>query len=100
MSRVLVVEDEAHLAQGLRFNLEAEGYSVHVADRGEEALALLLQQKEVFDALILDVMLPDINGKAVCELVKQDPTMSDIKIICISGLVEEDKIEELKEADL
>jgi excisionase family DNA binding protein len=50
------------------------------------------------DLIILDVMLPDINGKAVCELVKQDPTMSDIKIICISGLVEEDKIEELKEA--
>jgi DNA-binding response OmpR family regulator len=50
------------------------------------------------DLMVLDVMLPDINGKAVCELVKQDPTMRDIKIICISGLVEEDKIEELKAA--
>ena len=44
------------------------------------------------DLIILDVMLPDINGKAVCELIRQDPTMSDIKIICISGMVEEDKI--------
>ena len=41
-------------------------------------------------------MLPDINGQAVCELIRKDPTMSDIKIICISGLIEEDKIDELK----
>ena len=50
------------------------------------------------DLIILDVMLPDINGKAVCELIRSDPTMQDIKIICISGLVEEDKIQELKDA--
>ncbi len=51
MSRVLVVEDEAHLAQGLRFNLEAEGHSVHITGKGEEALELLLKNKEEFDAL-------------------------------------------------
>ena len=50
------------------------------------------------DLIILDVMLPDINGQAVCELIRQDPTMADIKIICISGMVEEDKIAELKKA--
>jgi two-component system, OmpR family, response regulator RpaA len=50
------------------------------------------------DLIILDVMLPDINGKAVCELIRSDPTMQDIKIICISGMVEEDKIQELKDA--
>ena len=71
MSRVLVVEDEAHLAQGLRFNLEAEGHSVHVTDRGEEALALLLQEKEAFDALILDVMLPGKDGFAVARELRQ-----------------------------
>jgi DNA-binding response OmpR family regulator len=65
MSRLLVVEDEAHLAQGLRFNLEAEGHSVHVTDKGEEALALLLNDNEAFDALILDVMLPGKDGFAV-----------------------------------
>jgi len=64
MSRILVVEDEAHLAQGLRFNLEAEGYSVQVTDRGEEALSLL-HGNEGFDALILDVMLPGKNGFAI-----------------------------------
>jgi DNA-binding response OmpR family regulator len=62
MSRLLVVEDEAHLAQGLRFNLEAEGHSVQVTDKGEEALALLLRDNQAFDALILDVMLPGKNG--------------------------------------
>jgi DNA-binding response OmpR family regulator len=71
MSRVLVVEDEAHLAQGLRFNLEAEGHSVHVTDRGEEALTLLLREKKVFDALILDVMLPGKDGFSVARELRQ-----------------------------
>jgi DNA-binding response OmpR family regulator len=58
MSRVLVVEDEAHLAQGLRFNLEAEGYSAEVVADGEAATDRLLSKKENFDAIVLDIMLP------------------------------------------
>ena len=58
MSRVLVVEDEAHLAQGLRFNLEAEGYSAEVVGDGEAATERLLDKKENFDAVVLDIMLP------------------------------------------
>jgi DNA-binding response OmpR family regulator len=65
MSRVLIVEDEAHLAQGLQFNLEAEGYSVNVARDGETALNLLLRRKEEFDLVVLDVMLPGKDGFAV-----------------------------------
>jgi DNA-binding response OmpR family regulator len=71
MSKVLVVEDEAHLAQGLRFNLEAEGHSVHVAGKGEEALELLLEKKEDFDALVLDVMLPGKDGFTVARELRQ-----------------------------
>ena len=71
MSRVLVVEDEANLAQGLRFNLEAEGHSVRVTDRGEEALQLLLQNKEQFDALVLDVMLPGKDGFTVARELRE-----------------------------
>lgn len=71
MSRILLVEDEAHLAQGLRFNLEAEGHSVHVTDEGEEALKLLLKDKESFDALVLDVMLPGKNGFAVAQELRK-----------------------------
>jgi len=65
MSRVLIVEDEAHLANGLCFNIQAEGHSAQVASDGETAIELLLKQKEVFDAMILDVMLPGKNGFAV-----------------------------------
>lgn len=60
MARLLIVEDEAHLAQGLLFNLQAEGHQVAVESDGEAALAALRAQP--FDAVILDVMLPGKNG--------------------------------------
>jgi DNA-binding response OmpR family regulator len=67
MSRILVVEDEAHIANGLRFNLEAEGHSVTVTEKGEEALKFLLDKssQENFDVLVLDVMLPGKDGFTV-----------------------------------
>ena len=65
MSRVLVVEDEAHLAQGLRFNLEAEGYAAEVVGDGESATDRLLEKKENFDAVVLDIMLPGKDGFSV-----------------------------------
>jgi len=65
MSRVLVVEDEAHLAQGLRFNLEAEGYVAEVVGDGEAATNRLLEKKENFDAVVLDIMLPGKDGFSV-----------------------------------
>jgi DNA-binding response OmpR family regulator len=65
MSRVLVVEDEAHLAQGMRFNLEAEGYAAEVVGDGEAATDRLLDKKENFDAVVLDIMLPGKDGFSV-----------------------------------
>jgi DNA-binding response OmpR family regulator len=65
MSRVLVVEDEAHIAQGLRFNLEAEGYAAEVVGDGEAATDRLLEKKESFDAVVLDIMLPGKDGFSV-----------------------------------
>jgi DNA-binding response OmpR family regulator len=65
MSLILVVEDEPHLAQGLRYNLEAEGHSVELTESGEDALVLLLKEKREFDAVILDVMLPGKDGFTV-----------------------------------
>jgi DNA-binding response OmpR family regulator len=65
MSRVLVVEDELHLAEGLRFNLEAEGYAAEVVGDGEGATDKLLQRKEPFDVVVLDIMLPGKDGFAV-----------------------------------
>ncbi len=71
MTRILVVEDEAHLAEGLRFNLEQEGYSVVVNGNGEEALKRLLDGKESFDALVLDVMLPGRDGFEVARALRE-----------------------------
>jgi two-component system alkaline phosphatase synthesis response regulator PhoP len=65
MSRILVVEDEQHLAEGLRFNLEAEGYDVDVVDNGEEALQRLTAEPARYDLVVLDVMLPGIDGFTV-----------------------------------
>jgi DNA-binding response OmpR family regulator len=65
MNRVLIVEDEAHIAEGLRFNLEAEGYEAHVVPSGEEALELLLSGQMPFDVMVLDVMLPGKDGFSV-----------------------------------
>ncbi|HVO81496.1 MAG TPA: response regulator, partial [Terriglobales bacterium] len=65
MSRVLIVEDEAHLAKGLQFNLEADGHSVQLVGDGERALDLLLKERQDFDVVVLDVMLPGKDGFAV-----------------------------------
>src|ERR1035438_5214689 len=65
VSRILVVEDEAHLAKGLCFNLQAEGYSAEVVGDGETATDRLLGKKENFDAIVLDIMLPGKDGFSV-----------------------------------
>ncbi len=62
MNRVLIVEDEKHLADGLSFNLEAEGYAVSVVDTGEAALETISAQPDAFDVMVLDVMLPGKSG--------------------------------------
>ena len=71
MTRILVVEDEQHLAEGLRFNLEAEGYAVEVLGAGEPALDLLLRDKQAFDVVVLDVMLPGKDGFTVVSELRQ-----------------------------
>ncbi len=65
MNRILVVEDEQHIADGLRFNLEAEGYQVQVVETGEAALEILMSEPSAFDLMVLDVMLPGKDGFTV-----------------------------------
>jgi DNA-binding response OmpR family regulator len=62
MNRVLIVEDEKHLADGLRYNLEAEGYTVGVVDNGEAALEAFTAKPDAYDVMVLDVMLPGKSG--------------------------------------
>ena len=80
MSTILVVEDEVHLAQGLRFNLEAEGYTVTVCDNGEAALQRLQHDQSV-DVIVLDVMLPGINGFAVAHALRNDNNFTPILML-------------------
>jgi DNA-binding response OmpR family regulator len=65
VTRILIVEDERHIADGLRFNLEAEGHLAEVAADGDAAIRLLLEDRKPFDVVILDVMLPGRDGFAV-----------------------------------
>jgi two-component system alkaline phosphatase synthesis response regulator PhoP len=71
MTAILVVEDEIHLAEGLRFNLEAEGYQVEVVSDGEAALDLLVNRRAKFDGIVLDVMLPGCDGFVVASELRQ-----------------------------
>src|SRR5258708_3148140 len=89
MSRILVVEDEAHLAQGLRFNLEAEGYSVEVLENGEDALTRLLDGSESFDALVLDIMLPCMDGFAVAHHLREAKNFIPLLMLTALGRPED-----------
>ena len=89
MSRILIVEDEAHLAQGLRFNLEAEGHSVQISDRGEEALARLLKNNENYDALVLDVMLPGKDGFSVARELREAKNYIPLLMLTARGRAED-----------
>ena len=93
--RILIVDDDQGVVDLIAEVLGTDNrFESKIVNNGFGAGMLAKEYHP--DLIILDVMLPDINGQAVCELIRKDPTMSDIKIICISGMVEEDKIAELK----
>lgn len=70
MSRILVVEDEEHIADGLRFNLEAEGHQVTVLADGEDAIMQAGARDDLFDLIVLDVMLPRRDGFEVASTLR------------------------------
>lgn len=89
MSRILVVEDERHIAQGLRFNLEAEGHSVQIAEDGESALDRMLAKNELFDLVLLDVMLPGKDGFTVARELRQKQNFAPILMLTARGRPED-----------
>ncbi len=93
--RILVVDDDQAVVDLISDVLAADNRFEHKSVNNGFGAGMLAKEYHP-ELMILDVMLPDINGQAVCELVRHDPTMSDIKIIYISRMVEEDKIAELK----
>ena len=95
--KALVVDDDEELVEVIRDVLEADGrFEVRVANNGFDAGMMVKEYHP--DIIVLDVMLPDINGKEVCQRVRGDSNLDDVKIICISGMVEADKIADLKKS--
>jgi two-component system alkaline phosphatase synthesis response regulator PhoP len=89
MSSILIVEDERHLAEGLQFNLEAEGYSVAIVSDGEAALSLLLEERKNYDVVVLDIMLPGKNGFAVAEELRAAGNFVPVLMLTARGRAED-----------
>jgi DNA-binding response OmpR family regulator len=85
--RILVVDDEADLVETLRFSLELEGYDVLAAYNGEEALNQA--RKEIPDLMLLDLMLPKLDGYKVCRLLKFDEKYKHIPILMLTAKTQE-----------
>jgi DNA-binding response OmpR family regulator len=81
MARILVVEDEAHLAEGLRFNLETEGYEVEVVSDGLAASQRLADREAAFDLVVLDLMLPELSGFEVAKRARASGNFVPILIL-------------------
>jgi two-component system, OmpR family, alkaline phosphatase synthesis response regulator PhoP len=89
VNEILLVEDEEHLARGLKFNLEAEGYPTSVVANGEAALDLLLKQRSEFDLLVLDVMLPGKDGFAVAAELRKASNYIPLLMLTARGRPED-----------
>jgi len=95
--KILIVDDDQELVDLLVDVLERDGrFEIRAVNNGFDAGMMVKDYHP--DLIVLDVMLPDINGKEVCQRVRSDKTMDDVRVICISGIVEADKIEELRAA--
>src|SRR5688572_32874149 len=89
MSRLLIVEDESHIASGLRYNLEAEGHDVIIVDNGEAALAEIEADPSRIDLVVLDVMLPGINGFTVASRMRARGRLTPILMLTARGRAED-----------
>jgi DNA-binding response OmpR family regulator len=89
MSRVLIVEDEQHIADGLRYNLEAEGHEASIAADGHQALEILLKERRPADVVILDVMLPGKDGFAVASELRAAGHYVPILMLTARGSAED-----------
>ncbi len=91
MPRIVIVEDEVTLAETLADNLKEEGYDVQVSGNGENGLALI--RSVLPDLIVLDIMLPDLDGLSVCRLIRRDVNTTHIPIIMLTARgTEVDKI--------
>lgn len=91
MEKILVVEDEKHISKLIRYNLEKAGFETVAAKSGEEALQIL--GKHEINLILLDIMLPDIDGLEVCRIIKQNRSLKNIPIVMLTAKTQEvDKV--------
>lgn len=81
--KILVVDDESHIVNILKFNLKKSGYDVVTAGNGEEALVIIANEKP--DVIICDVMMPKVTGFEVCQKVKSDDSLKQIPFILLTA---------------
>jgi DNA-binding response OmpR family regulator len=85
--KILIIEDDKHISKLVKYNLEKNGYDPTVVEDGEEALEILSKQNA--DLIVLDIMLPKMDGFEVCRLIKQNPKLKNIPIIMLTAKGEE-----------
>lgn len=86
---ILIVEDEKHIAMGIKYNLEAEGYRVTLVGDGPTAVRLIQADHFAFDLMVLDLMLPGMSGYAVCQAIRDESIMMPILILSARSLSED-----------
>jgi excisionase family DNA binding protein len=93
--KLLIVDDDQELVELMSDTFARDGrFEIKTANNGFDAGMLVKEFRP--DLVVLDIMLPDINGKEVCQRVRADSTMEDVRILCISGMIEDDKIQDLR----
>ncbi len=90
MKKILIVEDDNDIRELIAFNLEISGFEIMTCDNGEEALSIALNKKP--DLILLDVMLPAMNGFEVCKKLKQSRSLKNIPIIMLTARTEDEDI--------
>lgn len=94
MAKILVIDDEKHILELLKFNLEVSGYEVICSDNGKEGLEMAINEKP--DLVLLDWMLPNISGIEVLKTIREDSEISRLPVIMLTAKnMEDDKIEGL-----
>lgn len=91
MKKILIVDDEPNILLSLEFLMKKEGYRIFIARNGQEAIDIV--KKEIPDALILDIMMPEVDGFEVCEFIKTNENTAHIKVVFLTAKAKESDIQ-------
>ncbi|HAS46449.1 MAG TPA: response regulator [Microscillaceae bacterium] len=95
MSKVLIVDDEPNILLSLEFLMKKQGYKVYIARDGAEAMDMIKEQEP--EVVVLDIMMPEVDGYEVCSFIKNDDGLKHIKVIFLTAKTKPEDIEKGKE---